>query len=163
MPSQSSSSFFLFFSLMAITRCRSIHQGAPQWNPCKHIHKTAAGDQPVQPSIGSLVASPFPNKHRHPLKWNKQRQRAKRNSGEENGVHVCFGDSGWTWKKQRKKSCGSKHATMETSMTFYHFQSISKVKTGCDTSFVSTDIYFLDLDFLVLSLGTFLVGVDLRI
>lgn len=52
---------------------------------------------------------------------------------------------------------------METSMTFYHFQSVSKVKTGCDTSFVSTDIYFLDLDFLVLSLGTFLAGVDLRI
>lgn len=121
MPSQSSSSFFFFFSLMAITRCRSIHQGTPQWNPCKHIHKTAAGDQPVQPSIGSLVASPFPNKHRHPLKWNKQRQREKRNSGEENGVHVCFGASGWTWKKQRKKSCGSKHATMETSMTFYNF------------------------------------------
>lgn len=136
MPSQSSSSFF-FFSLMAITRCRSIHQGAPQWNPCKHIHKTAAGDQPVQPSIGSLVASPFPNKHRHPLKWNKQRQRAKRSSGEENGVHVCFRASGWTWNKQRKKSCGSKHATTETSMTFYHFQSVSKVKTGCDTSFVS--------------------------
>lgn len=46
---------------------------------------------------------------------------------------------------------------------FTIFQSVSKVKTGCDTSFVSTDIYFLDLDFLVLNLGTFLVGVDLRI
>lgn len=72
----------LYSTLMAITRCRRIYRGASRRNACKHIHKTAAGDQPVQPSIGSLVAFPFPNKLRQLLKWNKQRQRAKRTVGK---------------------------------------------------------------------------------
>lgn len=80
---------------------------APERNSCKHIHKTAAGGSASAAMHRLSDSIVFPNKHRHPLKWNKHKQRVK---GTVNRGAVCplgLGSGGrrsaGTYEKKRGK------------------------------------------------------------
>ena len=111
---------------------------APERNSCKHIHKTAAGGSASAAMHRLSDSIVFPNKHRHPLKWNKHKQRVK---GTVNRGVVCplgLGSGGrrsaGTYEKkrlkERRETKGSKRGLMAATMTFWCLRPVSKGQDG---------------------------------
>ena len=144
--------FFFVPPIMAITRCPRIYRGgggmgggAPERNSCKHIHKTAAGGSASAAMHRLSDSIVFPNKHRHPLKWNKHKQRVK---GTVNRGVVCplgLGSGGRRSAGTYEKKGGNKRIkTWFDGGNHDILVSAARIKRsgrGCGTRFVSNDIY----------------------